>query len=113
MKPGYFLTVSDKQSTVWEFLGGECNRVYNIKGMPDSSAGLSLNTVLVHNFEQLYTGSGGNMGYHNQKMSLFPTKTIHAMYCLAGHKVSSGQLPSKRAMGYHSRPAARTGKEVR
>lgn len=83
----------------------EAKRLYQLKGLPDCSAPMTSNSLLINTFEQ----PGNTVGIY-QDIGM-PTKPVHVLYCMAGHKISAGQLP------LNSNPdrinLANTNKEVR
>ena len=89
--------MSDKAAMVWEcgHTQDGCKRLYSIKGLPDSSVGLSLNTVILQHFEHVYDS---NSSSNNQDMS--SSKSVNVLYCLAGHKISAGKLPVVKTNSY-------------
>jgi len=101
-----FLSVADKSSFAWEICGGAggevCRKLYSVRRASETPGGLSLNTVLLHSFEQNET-SGPNSG-----------KTSNMLYCLSGHKMSAGKLPDVKtvAAGQGSRDSGKYSKDV-
>ena len=77
----------EKAAHVWDIQGAEPHRVYQIKGLPDCSAAMTTNSILLHSFEQ----AGSNVGVF-QDLSM-PSKQVRVMYCMAGHKISAGHIP--------------------
>ena len=75
------------------FSGDCCRKLYSIKGTPEIVGGLSLNTVLLHQFEQSYSAGGASLSQHSQEMSMAPTKTLNMLYCISGNRFSLGKLP--------------------
>ena len=100
--------------------------MFAVRGGSDVPGGLSMNTVLLHQFEQSYSHSagGGGMSTSSQEMSLAPTKNTNMLYCISGHRISSGQLPDRSvgsatavqfapAGGKYSRDSVDRGDEFR
>ena len=89
----HFISVSERSSYIWSCTGEEPRRIMTVKNMPDSSTPFYPNTVIVNTFEQ---SSGGGMGrhstYHHDIGS--PSHPLHVMYCIAGHKMHAGRIPS-------------------
>jgi hypothetical protein len=106
-----FLSVADKSSYVWEIAGGGApgdvlRKLYTVKRPSETPGGLSLNTVLLHQFEQ------------NEPNSQQQTagKVHNMLYCFSGHKMSAGRLPDVKnsSGGQHqsSRESAKYSKDV-
>mmetsp|Transcript_21852 Transcript_21852/g.36906 ORF Transcript_21852/g.36906 Transcript_21852/m.36906 type:complete len:262 (+) Transcript_21852:3-788(+) len=99
-------------SMLWMGYGGqgEVRKVLNIKNMPDGQ--LSASTVMLPALEYRGTGGGGYGGgsgggfshlYRSDTRSggagasslgLLAPKPQHVLYCIAGHKLHAGSLPS-------------------
>lgn len=99
-----FLSVTEKSTFVWEISNGNdiCKKLYSIKGLPDNTSNYSLNTILMHSFEQNFTTGTSNMGVHSQDMSMTPTKLTNTLYCISGNKISSGKLPDVKNNNYNN-----------
>jgi hypothetical protein len=76
---------------MWDIQQAEVRRVYQLKGLPDCSAPMTANSILLTSFDQ----SGNSSVYQDVGM---PSNAVHVMYCMAGHKISAGEitLPSQQ-----------------
>lgn len=98
-----FMSITDKTGIVWECGEHALKKLYCIKGMPDSSAGLSLNTVLLEKYDNVGGTSAQDMhsmlnsNGNNAGSSL---KCVNKLYCLSGHKMSMGTLPTYTKSSY-------------
>lgn len=61
-------------------------KVYQLKGLPDCSAPMTANSIILNSFEQTNPGSF----YQDLGIS---SKSMPVLYCLAGHKISAGLIP--------------------
>jgi len=77
--------------------------MYNIKGMPDSSSGLSLNTVLLEKCDNIGGTNATDMyTMLNNNSNTSSMKCVNTLYCLSGHKMSIGNLPTYTKSSYQA-----------
>ena len=69
---------------------GEVKKVLNIKNMPDTF--FSPSTLMLPALEN--RGSTGSNGLNQDKGLGVPSKPQYVLYCISGHKLYAGTLPS-------------------
>jgi hypothetical protein len=99
----HIITISERNSFCWNLQEAEPKRVYQVKGLPDCSAVMNANSIFMHTFED---PTSAVAGYQDAAGS---QGTINVLYCLAGHKISAGDLHKKGSGDKRSGG----GKEVR
>jgi hypothetical protein len=88
---------------MWDISSGDIKKSFQFKNMPDTSSPLQNSTVILNTFEQ----TGSSVGVY-QDLSM-PSKPVHALYCMAGHKIAAGQVP---VMGGNSKDKLIISKDV-
>lgn len=83
----HLLTVGEHAAFMWDIVGNEIKKNFAFKNLPDSSSPMQASTIILNTFEH----TGSSVGVY-QDLSM-PSKPIHALYCMAGHKISAGQIP--------------------
>ena len=89
----HIISVSERHAYCWNLQGTEPKRIYQVRNLPDCSAIMNTNTILMHRFEEpqsvVVSGDGGGGGQRHVPM----------LYCLAGHKLSIGDLHKRGSPG--------------
>lgn len=84
----HIISVTERNCFCWNLHEAEPKKVYQVKNLPDCSAVMNTNTVFMHTFEDpsivQVSGDGGG-----------GQSPVHVLYCLAGHKISAGELNIK------------------
>ena len=85
------ISMTETKCFMWDIQQPEVRKVYQLKGLPDCSAAMTSNSILLNTFEQ----PGNSSVYQDVGM---PSNAVHVMYCMAGHKISAGEisLPSQQ-----------------
>lgn len=71
---------------------GEVKKVLNIKNMPDSL--FTASTLMLPALEIRGSATVNGMNLSQEKGLGMPSKPQHVLYCIAGHKLYAGTLPS-------------------
>ena len=89
------ISCSERASFLWDIsLLPDVKKIYQIKGLPDCSAPMNVNTILTNEFEQ----KSSNHSLHD---SGGISKKLQVLYCLAGHKVCAGHIPTNSTGHVH------------
>ncbi len=80
------ISMTETKSFMWDISSAEVRKVYQLRGLPDCSAPMTSNSILLSSFEQ----PGNSSVYQDVGM---PSNAVHVLYCMAGHKVSAGEIP--------------------
>lgn len=84
--------------------GGEVKRVLNIKNIPDSA--FTANTLMLPALEVRGSSGMNGMNMSQDKSMGSSSKPQYVLYCVAGHKLYAGTLPS---YDKHNREAIHVG----
>ena len=101
-------------SPFWMGLGGRgaVHKVLNIENMPNHLSTAS--TVMISALESRASISFNSMNLSQEKGIGVPSKPQHILYCISGHKLYAGRLPSfDRSHRDHIHVGAATGRDVR
>ena len=89
MSPTHILSITERHAYLWDVHStSEVRKVYQLKGLPDCSAPMTANSVILSSFEQ---SNPGSTLYHSEIGN--PNQATPVLYCLAGHKISAGIIP--------------------
>lgn len=82
------MSVTERNAFCWNLQEDEPKKVYQVKGLPDCSAVMNTNSIFMQSFEDPHAGYQDATGSGSQK-------NINLLFCLAGHKISAGEVTSK------------------
>ncbi len=87
LSSSHILTMTERLCSMWDIQNTDIRRIYQIKGLPDCSSPMTSNSIILNNFEPV-----GNNGVYQDLVN--SSKPVHVLYCMAGHKISAGTIPS-------------------